>query len=257
MFVRALITALLLWGTLPTPCQAASSSPAWDKIHSLAAAGNIAEALELAKGREPKDATYHYNVGTLYFRLEKFGLAVAHLEKADRLRPHDPDIRVNLVLSRDSLGRALGGQTQLDPASSPVEMIADNVQIEEVRGTFGVFAFILILFWIRSYRKTRSLRITLLKPTGVLGILALLITASLYGIQRWSDTHPPVVLLEKQTLRSGPGENYLELARFEAGVKLRMTGESAQAEDGGNWQQVRFSEEGDVAWVRESSLLLL
>jgi tetratricopeptide (TPR) repeat protein len=261
---------------------AASSefAPVIDAFNS----GKFESALQQMQAHPQDDGTYYYNLGTVLLKLGKTGQATAYLEKANRMQPHDVAIQQNLLLARNALSQTVGAE-KLDPASSWSENLTDRLSLDEIRGAFGLVAFVIALFWIRSYLKTRSLRETLMKPAGWLGIGALAITAALYGIERLSGLNPVAVCLEHTSIRSGPGDSYVELAQMEAGVKLRALGPTSEqvstqpaaspvpgaspsaSPSAGPatadtvqapplWRQIRYSSDG-IGWVRASSVLLL
>jgi tetratricopeptide (TPR) repeat protein len=226
------------------------------EIKQLFKAGKYDEAAKLLLSHPETTPAYYYNLGTIEYRRDQLGPAVAYLEKANRLQPHDAAIQSNLRAARLKLGHLIG-EDHLDPASTSFEAFADTVPIAEIRGGIGLLCLVLTLFWIRSYLKTRSLTQTLFKPVGFLGILALGVVLALYGAERVAASHPPAVVIDRQTVRSGPGDRFLELSQVESGSKLRLMGPSEKAEGTGEpWLQVRFSADG-IGWVRASSLLLL
>lgn len=202
----------------------------------LSQAGKIEEALVVLKTHADQSATYYYNVGTLSMQLGHSGEALAYLEKAKKLKPHDSDIQQNLNIARASLARVLGTE-RLDPASTWVESLADHMPLDEIRGTLGLVGLILAIFWIRSYLKTRNLRKTFLYPAALFSLVAFGVTGVLYGAQRLAEAHPPAVCLERQTIRSGPGDQFIALAQVEAGTKIRLLGPTDS-----QWAQVRYAE---------------
>jgi tetratricopeptide (TPR) repeat protein len=254
---------------LPAPLPARAASGEWQELNALYSTGKFAEALAELQSHPGSSAEYYYNLGTVLERLGRLGHALAYLEKANRLRPHDSAIQHNLQLARNALGQALG-PGRLDPASTWSEEVADRVSIEEIRGILGLVGSILALLWLRSYVRTRRLRKTLLHPAALIAAVGFSITCGLYVIERMAASRPPAVCLERETVRSGPGDHFLELAQVDAGMKLRVMGEpvSGEANPTGaagtglmqgataQWRQVRFSQDG-IGWVRDSSLLLL
>jgi tetratricopeptide (TPR) repeat protein len=258
---RALLAVLLL--ILGSPVQAAPEPPdwgSWQQARTLFESGKFDAALsELQKYPTP-DANFFYNVGTIYNRMGKIGVSVAYLEKANRLQPHDPAIQKNLQLARDDLGRLIG-LDRLDPASTWAEGVADHVSLDEIRGTLGLLGSITLILWLQAYLRTRRLRKTLLQPAAVCTFVGFLITIGLYSVERMAEAHPPAACIERQVVRSGPGDRFLELSQLEAGSKLRVLGPIANAEAAPGvvpegWRQIRFSQEG-IGWIRVSSLLLL
>jgi hypothetical protein len=246
----------------------------FNAVKSAFDAGNFDEALRQLMANPSDDAPYYYNLGTTYLKLGKPGLALAYLEKANHLQPHDIGIQQNLQLSRTSLGQAIGTE-KMDPASTWSENLADNLRIDEIRGAFGLVGFVVTLFWIRSYLKTRNLRNTLLKPAGLLGMIGLGIILCLYTVEQVGGLSPAAICLNKEPIRSGPGEKYVNVSVCDAGVKIRVLGPTqevaapvpsplpssapspASAEKPSVlWRQVRYSQEG-IGWIPASSLLLL
>jgi Flp pilus assembly protein TadD len=235
----------------------------WENAKNSYDAQKFQEALHELQKHPKNDANYFYDVGTIYYRIGKLGEAVAYLEKANRLRPHDPDIQHNITIVRSALGRSIGPE-KVDPASSWTEQLADRISLDEVRATLGLVGILLVLVWIRVYLKSHCVRRLFLEPSSLIALLAFTITAGIYGIQRGSEANPPAIVLQKQVIRSGPGDHYLELSQVEEGSKVRLLGPSAKNtfrphksdEPEETWRQIRFSSDG-IGWIRSSSLLTL
>ncbi|OFZ70322.1 MAG: hypothetical protein A3K03_03895 [Bdellovibrionales bacterium RIFOXYD1_FULL_44_7] len=254
-FIRFLSRGLVLSLILASVSLAAGEqNTKWEEFRSFYDTGKYQEAIQSLKRHPSNDANYFYNLGNTYYRLGQFGLATAYLEKSNRTRAHDPDIQQNLSLAKAALSKQIG-EDRIDPASGWIESISDNAPLDEIRGILGLFAFVLTLLWIRSYYKSRSLKRTLLQPAGLLGLLALAITASLYLIQRLNASSPPAVAVTAESIRSGPGEQFIELTRIEPGMKIRLLEKSAKSGDEA-WQQIRYSK-SSIGWIKESSLLPL
>lgn len=235
----------------------------WSQVQKLTGEGRYAEAIEILKSHPSEDSTYFYNLGTMHAKLGDHGPAVAYLEKANRKRPRDAEIRQQLDLVRGAL-RSRIGSDRLDPASTWVEALADEVPITEVRGALGLLVFVLSLLWCRSYLRNHSLLKTFTQPAGMIGLTCLTITLGLYTAERIAASHPVAVSLERQVVRSGPGPEYMELGKVEAGTKVRAMGPTAADASGPEgaasgkalWRQVRYSS-SSIGWLPSSSLLLL
>lgn len=220
----------------------------WQQAKEFYDAGKYNEALQEFRAHPSESAHYFHNVGTIHFRLGQPGPAVAYLSKANLLQPHDPEIQRNLQLARSALSRLIG-QDHVDPASSPLENLADRVSMGEVRGALGLLGLIVAALWLRSYWRTRNLRRSLLQPSGMIGLIGFAITLGLYAAERVAEANPPAFAIERVVIRSGPGSQFNQIGQLEAGVKVRQLG----AQEG--WEQIRYSRDG-IGWVPMSSLLL-
>jgi tetratricopeptide (TPR) repeat protein len=225
------------------------------QFQELYDAGKFEEALTTLSSQPAETAAYFYNVGTLNYRLGHLGKAVAYLEKASRLNGNDPDIEANLGLARASLGRTLGND-RLDPAATSLESAVEALPTGLVELGAGVTALALSILWLTGYRRTRSARQTFLQPLALAGLACLIVLGGGLLLKRTTVLPQVAATLESQTIRSGPGDRFLEIGRVEAGVKLRLLGPTAKAAQNETWNQVRYSREG-IGWVRASTLLLL
>jgi tetratricopeptide (TPR) repeat protein len=225
----------------------------WESARTLYDAGKYDDALKELQATPSEEGAYFHNVGTVLARLGQSGKALAYLEKANRLEPHDASIQKNLRLTRAAVAQTLG-EDKLDPASTWMEILASRVPLEELRGTLGLMTLILILLWLRTYLRTRSLAGTFARPAGVLGALGLAITASLYVAARASENHPAAILVETQPVRSGPGKSYLELGKVSPGAQVRLLEMSVTSPEA--WHQVRFDADA-IGWLPESAFLIL
>jgi len=229
----------------------------WAEAQGFYKSHEFDRALEVFKSHPREgDSTYFYNLGTTYYHLNQPGLALAYLEKANRLSPHDPDTQYNLNQARLLLEKRIA-QNQLDPASSVLEQLADRISLDEARATLGLLTLLVTLVWMRTYLKTRNLKSTIFQPSGYIGISALILCLSIYAIQRWAQSTPPAMILEQQVLRSGPGSQFMELGNVTPGVKVRLLHQTA-IEEGSQtlWHQIRFSG-NSVGWIKSSALLTL
>lgn len=255
--MTAILTLLL---ALSTPFSWAGSEPSLQELtpheKELYDQKKFDEFIQELKLSPRDSGYYHYNLGNGYFQTGDYGKALAHYEKANRSIPHDPDIQFNLKVSREILEKTLG-EHRIDPSSSPLELLADQIPLNEVRGIIGLIFFFLAVFWIPTWVKTKNLRSVFLGKASLLGLSALALTLSLLGIQRFSLLSPPAVVIERAAIRSGPGETFLELSQMEPGTKLRTLGPTeTPPSTQETWRQVRWSQE-DVGWIKDQSLLLL
>jgi tetratricopeptide (TPR) repeat protein len=211
-------------------------------------AGKYEDSIKELRANPNESPQYFYNLGTAYLKAGQSGVGLAYLAKANRLQPHDPDIQRNLKITQNSLSRLLGAE-RIDPASSPLEAMADRVSMGEIRGALGLLGLIVAALWLRAYLRSRNIKRTLLQPSGLIGLIGLGVTLGLYAAERLVEAYPPAYALEHVLVRSGPGSQFAQLGQLEAGVKVRQL--SAQ----GGWEQIRYSQDG-IGWVPASSLLL-
>ena len=226
---------------------------------ALDKAGKYQEAIQSLQANPAYDHFYFFNLGVLWGKINQNGLATAYLEKANRLRPHDPEIARNLKYARSLLLKSWGhsGDEQvLDQASSTIEQVADRIHHDEMLGVLGLVVLIVSLFWIRAYLKTRSIMKTFLKPSGWFGAFAVSISFAFYGVYRTGTLNPPAVVLYRQPLRSGPGLNYPEITNIESGLKIRMMGAGVAVGENELWQKVRYKPTL-IGWIPLSNLLPL
>jgi tetratricopeptide (TPR) repeat protein len=218
------------------------------------------EALEELQKNPLDKSNYYYNLGLVYFRLGKLGPSLGYLEKANRLKQNDPDIQYNLSIARFELERAIGTE-KLDPASHWIEQFADQIPTDQLRIILSLLTLISLLLWTKAYMMTRHVRSTCSQPAGFFGMLGLTLAIGVYGLQRWAHSQPPAICLEPLTVRSGPGNHFMELTRMEAGSKLRLLGPSVSSDDHENsstetWKQVRYAPT-EIGWAKASTLLPL
>jgi hypothetical protein len=232
------------------------NTPSADRIKSLYERGKFEDILLLLKKMPEENFRYYYNLGTIYYLLRKPGQGVAYLEKANRIKPHEPDVQNNLALAKTALAQAIGPEN-VDPSSNWVEHLADGVSLDEARAILGFLGLCVVLLWIRAYFSERSLRQALFNPAGSIGVFCFLITVGVYFAQRRAASMPPTICLEADMIRSGPGDSFLQLSEGVVGSKYRfMSSAQATGEKQEEWRQVRYSTH-EVGWMRASSLLLL
>lgn len=226
---------------------------------ALSSSGDYLGAIQALRQNPSYDANYFFNLGILHGKLERPGLATAYLEKANRLRPHDPETIANLNLAKAQLENRLVQQSStltIDGASDSFERFSDRIKGDEILGVIGLITVLVSLLWIRAYLKTRNITKTLLKPSGWVGVLALILSFAVYGVYQIGALHPPAVVISEQPLRSGPGQNFPEISSIPPGIKVRLVGSTVTVNENELWQKIRYKTE-HTAWIPLSSLLPL
>lgn len=232
----------------------AEPSQDWTELRSLYDSGKLDDALLLLQKHPSQDAAYYYNQGTLFLRTQRAGLAVPYLEKARRLNPLDGDIRHNLSLAQRAASHTLNSERQ-DAASNFIDRIADELSSAPARAAASLMVFALLLVSLKSYARSRSLKEWLTQgvgPLGAFGLIGLLVfclSPQLVGAR------PLGYSLERQVIRSGPGEQFVDLGQLETGAELRIQ-DYTQTTGNTVWRQIRFTSDS-VGWVQEAKVLIL
>lgn len=229
------------------------------RVNEFATKKDYQSAIDHLQQAATYDANYFYNLGILYGKMGNPGLATAYLEKANKLKPYDPDFTQNLILARNELKEKLikkDSTLQLDNTSTPIELFADKINHDELLGVIGLLTLAASLFWMRAYWKTRNIKKALLKPAGWVGTFGLVLTYALYGVYRVGTMNPPSVSINPQSIRSGPGTVYPEIGSLEVGIKIRMVGAPVTVHQDEIWQKIKYKGE-QMGWVPLSSLLPL
>lgn len=203
-------------------------------------------------------ATEYYNLGTRSYQKGQIGKAVAYLEKANELFQNNKDIQYNLQIARSALRKNLG-ERLLDPGASPIDWLTDHTHSPQIQALLALFTLSIVVMGFRRYWLTKNLHDW---TTGLLTGSGLLLFVTLIAITRFPHllgAHPAAIALENQPIRSGPGDQFLELTHIEAGTKVRLTGDSIEGTRDSTpqvWHQIRFSGDG-IGWVKESEFLFL
>ena len=236
-------------------------------FQTLYNAGQYQEALSNLAGQSDTPERF-YNLGTVYFQLNQPGLAVAYLEKAARLKPYDLDTRHNLQLALNSFEKLIGPE-RVDPASGVIMRVADQtaqtIPVLEIGAALSLLSILFLAFALLRYRKDHQVRGFFQSRLGMSGCTALFLALFCLSVSALSHHFPAAIVLSPQVVRSGPGDQFLELSRVETGMKLRAqdtpTQENPNSTSGSEvWRQVRYSRASEtqgIGWVRASSLLLL
>lgn len=277
ILLRSLIVSCFFWGGLCSSVSFGvekiqegawnSQGVSWAGAKVLYDAGRYEEALKAFMSQPLiENPNYYFNLGNVYYRMGRYGAALAFYEKAKKLDMRDLGVQKNIQIVRNRLILQMGGQDRLDPASHAIEVLSDRLPLDEVRATIGLLVIVISLIWLRRYLKTKNIYQTFFHAASMLVGTALLLTLFFYATKRYSERTPAAVVLESQVLRSGPGEQFMDLGRLDPGVKIRVLSEVFSEEsvqkDGnqdlnpGRWRKIRYSQDG-VAWVHDASLLLL
>jgi tetratricopeptide (TPR) repeat protein len=231
----------------------------WRAANTHYLVNELPETLNELFGHRQESASFYFNLGTVYLRLGKPGLALAHLEKAKQMQPREQDIQFNLDLAQQAAQKALSTDN-LDPASTQLEQWTDRISLSEIQGVMNLLSLALTLTWLWHYLHDRRLKLALFKRSTYLLMIPFLLAFMLYWMKQGMFLHPAAIVVENQPIRSGPGSHYQPLREAETGLKVRVMARSANEEgtpeSSVRWRQVRYAPH-EVGWIQESSLLIL
>ncbi len=245
------ITALLtLWLGLTLPGAA----------QDITSQFNIQSEIDRLKSSPQDTAVYHYNLGTLYYHMRQFGLSAAHLDKARHLDPWDSDIRANHALATK--------RSQAFSDLGPLEWLGDHPLLVQLQGISGIFGLVALLFWFKSYLRSRRLWFVIARPAGWFGILVFGSMVFFAAAGVFSNSRPHAYTLSDIGVRSGPAESFMKLKHLESGAKVRFLGRTATDSQSLNdanvsgtpgippetWVQVLYDKK-DVGWLPVKALL--
>lgn len=210
-------------------------------------ASTLLQESELQNRRDPN---WNYNLGTLYLYLNRLSEARYFIERARWLDPFSSAISNNLDRSKQLLTAKIGN-SNLNPADQSLEILAEPFGWLPVRSIFGLFFVLLTGVGIaQSYRK----RPVLFPAIG----LALCGLALLFA--QLGELRPPAVVLSSSVIKSGPGEEFLELSKVLEGQRIRLTGKSSETKNtkdnskNETWMQVAYAPD-QLGWIKQSMLL--
>lgn len=226
-----------------------ADSSLWNQSQLAFDEGHISDALThtLAALKEnPQDAALNYNAGNLNYRLGQFGASLAYLDHARYLAPRNKEILSAYSIAQSALFSSIGTR-DLDPGATWYESLGETIPLDALTAFFSIGFFCCVYASLHRI-KTGGIK----KATLGVGATALFLCLTL-GTGLFVFLRPKTnlaVCLEKTTLRSGPGESYLQLSVLDPGIRVRVTGKP------GEWIPVRYAP-NSLGWVKTSSMLLL
>lgn len=214
--------------------------------------GRYNEALELLQKNGLKTAADYYNAGNALYRTGKIGQALAYFEKAHVLAPRNGDIKYNMNLARETLGKS--GSLPKDQSFwfGTFVPVARQIPEEFADLLLAVTTAALALLSYRARKRKLPFPKAVSQPNflAVLGIW-FFVGALTAGAVMAHRAKLAAVLADSGVARSGPSDTFTELFKLPAGTMVELTGETR---DG--WRQVRFSL-GNVGWIGDKDLLEL
>lgn len=172
-----------------------------------------------------RSAAIHFNRGNAYYRLNDYGPAILHFERALRLDPANEDIHFNLKLAN------LHTVDKVSPAGATLAS-ATWQRLLHWQSTRGWAISGIVLLWLvlgagAVFLYARSIA---LRQTAFFSGVALLLAGTaflLLGWQRWQLDHPPhpdaIILAPNAYVKAEPSQAATDLFIIHEGLKVTVT----------------------------------
>ncbi|MCB9638894.1 MAG: tetratricopeptide repeat protein [Myxococcales bacterium] len=218
-------------------------------------AESIAILEQLQKERKINNFAIHYNLGNAYFRLRRYGHALAAYRRAQRLRPNQEDLLHNIQLIYQRTGHS-------EPDAAWRMRALFWYHLFTLRQlfwlTFGFLALSCLLWGAylqRSARGLKGMRWWAASASLVACLLLGSLTTKFYQEQLVTTG---IITANKITVRSGYGEN------FEALFTLQEADEVTVRERTAGWLRIETTQEDGKkqktlrsGWVPDRALTTL
>lgn len=202
-------------------------------------------------------ASLHYNLGLAYYRTERLGPAVLHLEKAQKLAPYDKEVRKNLELIRNEQVDGLLPLPTFFLYDWWHRLVArlqpDSWGILAI--VFTVFGVLLLMLWLwyrqathrpSWYPSNRSSRL----PVFSVLLFILALTFVLFANSRknvLASIDQAVILPASVDLRIAPGDDAEIDFQLHEGLRVRLL------DDFEGWRKVELVD-GRTGWVEREKV---
>jgi tetratricopeptide (TPR) repeat protein len=192
-----------------------------------------------------RDFRVYFNLGNAYYQSGDLGRALLNYRRAQEISPRDTDLADNLVLVRKERL-----DLQSDETGFTEGLAALTVGVLNLSELSVVVFFVWVLWFVllgTAILKT-AWRYRARIPLLLIG-LALLIGLFLLGGRL--VTYPPAVVIDEVAqVRSGPGEDYLELYQLHAAAEIYVW------ETKNDWVQFALAD-GRLGWIPSKTVALV
>lgn len=223
----------------------------WTKANEAYQDKQYSEALKLYEGFIEDgyaSAALFYNMGNVYYRQDKIGLAILYYEKALKLAPRDAAVRSNLALAQNR---------QVDEIQALPAFFLDRWQqsLQSIfsSNTWSILGLLLLwsgvgglVFWLLAGERTQRKRGFIIGATLlILSIIPFYLSAGRASFERNPGT---AILLEAEYgLRTAPEEESTVILPLHEGVKVAIIDRI------GEWMKVQL-QDGAQGWLPEEAL---
>jgi hypothetical protein len=209
--------------------------------------GEAREAYKQALATGVANAALYFNLGNAELRSGRLGPAIADYLRAQRLRPRDPDISFNLEYARQRIA-ALPEDLPRGPFTKAFNYVTGALSANEwtmvALGAYWMMCAAWIALIVSGGRSGRQASRMLVYAALVILVMALPFAGT--RIKRDHLTPRGVMVVEKITARSGPGNENAALFELYEGVDVVV----GQCERG--WCRVS-AQGGFMGWVKADS----
>ena len=167
-----------------------------------------------------RDSTVYINLGHAYFEARDLGRALLNYRRAQALQPRDNELSGDLARVRSLCQDVQGDETALvDSLAMLTSAVVTGQEFDVLMFVFWSLFFALLCLFILRVNWRDILR-------GPLIVLLLLLTLGLilWGSRAYVNRFRPaaVVMPDRVSILSGPGENYLQIYELHAAAELRI-----------------------------------
>jgi tetratricopeptide (TPR) repeat protein len=167
-----------------------------------------------------RDPAIFFNLGNAYYQSGDLGHALLNYRIVQQYWPRDPDLNRNIALVRAERTDLQIEETGfLEGLAALTTGIATLTELGLLVGAFWTTTFIALAWIIYQPRWRKRLRIPLL-ILGVILLAGLLLLIGRFQVE--INQRQGVVVQSVTQVRSGPGDEYLQLYQLHSGAELHL-----------------------------------
>lgn len=202
-------------------------------VEALYTHKNYQEALKTLQSNQENISAgvWHYNVGTVFGKLENWPMARYHITMADLEGFNSKQVMVNKKLIESKLDIP-----KFEKASSPSDYFVKG-SIEASQGILTTVSLVLIILAIVNMWKKSSYK-----------ALALLLTSALFvmGLNYWIQSWNKVIVISSQSIQEGPSVIFPSRDELPPGVMLVISRK-------GEWSKIIYPSRFQ-GWIKNAGL---